>query len=77
MIKIDNLKKEDLFFCYSLNLNNFLLNIINIQYIYTGFNSKSNKKYYVYLKTPSLFNGLDKWQENKNTGKLFVGGDTA
>lgn len=74
MIRSNNFKKSDLFFCYSLNLNNFLLNKINIQYISTGFNSKVNKKYYVYLRTPSLCEGLEEWENNKITGKLFIAG---
>lgn len=54
------MKKDDLFICYSNKLKNRLVNN-NIKYIIHGFNKKSNKDFWVFIRNEKLNYILDNW----------------
>ena len=60
------MSEEDikLFTCYSKNLVHFLKEK-GIKYRITGFNVKTNKQFYVFIRTEKLNKVLDEWRISK------------
>lgn len=64
MKDIKNFKKEDLFFCYSMNLFHFL-KANGFWYLYKDVNPSSNKYYWVFERTPEFLQALTIYGNNK------------
>lgn len=54
--------KEDLFYCYSPRLKAFL-NKKGIQHVAKGRNEKTNKIFWLFLRSDLLSEALDEWKE--------------
>lgn len=55
---------NDLFFCYSINLYNFLKKDKQLNYILTGKHIKTDKQFWVFNKNQILLDALDEYKEN-------------
>lgn len=64
--------KEDLYFCYSLNLHRFLKDDKEIYHINCGLNKKTNKMWFTYYKTDYLKECLKEWSLRKVTNNLYI-----
>ena len=62
---------EDLFYCYSIKLKQFLCNK-RLVYIGRGTHEKTKKNYWLFLKTPYLSMLLDEWSLNAKIGKRAI-----
>jgi len=68
--------KEDLFYCYSLNLKKFLCKTKGISFIGKGINSESKKEYWLFIRSEELNSYLEEWSTNAKNGiKAISGGD--
>ena len=63
--EVFNLKKSDLFYCYSGKLKRFLLKEKKIQYLHKGFNERTQKYFWVFTRNEELNNALTEWSRNK------------
>lgn len=59
------MEQKKYFFCYSYKLKKFLSEL-NIRYELSANNTKTNKPYWVYIRTNDLLNALTKWKELNN-----------
>lgn len=55
---------NDLFFCYSINLYDFLKKEKQLSYILTGKHIKTDKQFWVFNKNKILLDALDEYKEN-------------
>lgn len=55
---------NELFFCYSINLYNFLKKDKQLNYILTGKHIKTDKQFWVFNKNQILLDALDEYKEN-------------
>lgn len=60
---------ENLFFCYSIRLKNFL-SILKFPYENSGFNENSKRQYWVYKRTDNLNVALQYWEKLKQEFSL-------
>jgi len=63
------LNKKDLFLCYSRPFCKFLEDN-SILYIDNDIDKKTNKQFFVFLKTQRLEECREQWRKNKIDGKL-------
>lgn len=61
---MENLKKKDMFYCYSINLFHFL-KASGFFYLAKGFNENTDKNYWVFQRTPEFLDTLTKWDQFK------------
>ena len=64
-MQFKNYKKEDLFFCYSLNLFH-VLKANGFYYLIRDKNPSTDKVYWVFKRTPELLDLLTIYTNNKN-----------
>jgi len=82
-MKINNVQEHfcnsDIFFCYSFNLERFLQQEKNIYFVDQGLHKKTNKIYFMYIKTDELNSALKEWSNRKTTNNFYLpkqtGGD--
>lgn len=72
VVNLDNIKRDDLYFCYSPNLYKFLKFIKFINPISSGIHRKKGTKFSVFIKTNELQDCLNEWKENKLSGVLAI-----
>lgn len=66
------IKKEDIFPCYSIKLNDFLQKEWEIMPIRVFLNEYTNKTCYVFLRNTDLDAALKEWKQRKVTGNLYA-----
>jgi len=71
--KIENIvAKEDLFFCYSMNLNKVLQLDKHIIPCNCGINKTNSKMFFVFIRNESLSLALAEWTERKKSEDFFI-----
>lgn len=63
-MEIKNYRKEDLFYCYSINLFHFL-KANGFYYLYRGLNTNTNKNYWIFERSPMFLEALTIFTNNK------------
>lgn len=63
-MEIKNFRKEELFYCYSINLFHFL-KANGFYYLYRGFNPNTSKNYWIFERTPEFLEALTIFTNNK------------
>ncbi|MFK7678811.1 hypothetical protein [Priestia megaterium] len=59
------MNKEDLFYCYSGKLKSFLIYQKGIRYLHKGRNFKTERDFWVFVRSEDLKSALDEWSLNK------------
>jgi hypothetical protein len=63
-MKFKPLRKEDFFYCYSINLFHYL-KANGFYYVVKGFNPRTKKNYWVFERTPEFLEALTVFTNNK------------
>ncbi len=70
--KFINLKKEELFFCYSFPLYRYL-KMNNFRYLYKDANPDTGKYYFVFERTPELMEAITQFTTEKRNYFKSIG----
>jgi len=66
-VNLNDFNKDFLFFCYSGKLKRFIVKK-GIQYISKGFNFKTKKDYWVFIRSNNFIFALEEWNNNAKEG---------
>lgn len=68
----DKIDKKDCFYCYSFNLRRFLQSEKEILPIDVGFDKRTQKVYFIFIKTADLNEALKDWALRKEENRYYI-----
>lgn len=68
IINTQEMDKDNIYYCFSPPLKNFLVNIKGIHFIDETFNEKSKKSCWIFILSDFLSEALQEWTERGKTG---------
>lgn len=75
--ELNIIPKDDLYFCYSLNLHRFLKDEKEIYHVNCGVNKKTGRMWFTYFKTDFLDTALKEWTQRKVQNNLYISHEKA